>query len=405
MAYIDPNQAAQINQTLNAMKSTLQNISSGLSTLSPSAVQQIAPSLSSALSSAGSVLGTTSQRISSAPTPTQTPPAQQTLQQTSQSSQDQYTQGMQNLMAQMSQLLAKYQNPPTVDTSNISQIYGQTASDLKARYEKMLQDLQKKQQEDQQKLAGRYAAAGFSEPGILGGQAAGVPGVATEGMKELQSAQASDVTNLQQAEAGDLNALAAAQASAEQQAQQQAIENYYRQLQLMQSALEQQANLMAYKTPEQQLAEEIQKQQIEKQLGLYPYVKYEQPKVETIKEKDGSVWQVVYDNDGNIISKTEVLPSTPKETSTSELNKTALIRHLASLGLPLTLATENGELPKSALNKVVAAGVPLDVAEGIWANIVAGNSFEEIRQGIRSQGGDPSILDKFVQALQGKTSF
>ena len=258
MAYIDPNKAAQINQTLNAMKSTLQNISSGLSTLSPSAVQQIAPSLSSALSSAGSVLGTTSQRISPAPTPTQTPPAQQTLQQTlqqtpqqtPQSSQDQYTQGMQNLMAQMSQLLAKYQNPPTADTSNISQIYGQTASDLKARYEKMLQDLQKKQQEDQQKLAGRYAAAGFSEPGILGGQAAGIPGVATKGMKELESAQASDVTNLQQAEAGDLNALAAAQAAAEQQAQQQAIENYYKQLQLMQSALGQQANLLGTIEPQ-----------------------------------------------------------------------------------------------------------------------------------------------------------
>jgi len=254
MAYIDPNKAAQINQTLNAMKSTLQNISSGLSTLSPSAVQQIAPSLSSALSSAGSVLGTASQRISSAPTPTQTPPAQQTLQQTPQQtlqpSQDQYTQGMQNLMAQMSQLLAKYQNPPTADTSKISQIYGQTASDLKARYEKMLQDLQKKQQEDQQKLAGRYAAAGFSEPGILGGQAAGVPGVATKGMKELQSAQASDITNLQQAEAGDLNALAAAQAAAEQQAQQQAIENYYRQLQLMQSALGQQANLLGAIEPQ-----------------------------------------------------------------------------------------------------------------------------------------------------------
>ena len=265
MAYIDPNKAAQINQTLNAMKSTLQNISAGLKTTPPSVVQQIAPSLSAALSSAGNVLRTAGPVVSGgggsgsggggysvpapAPSPVSLPPA--TTQAVIQpSAQDQYTQGLQNLISQYSQILAKYQNPPTADTSKISQVYGQTTSDLRARYEKMLEDLRKKQQEDLQGLAGRYAAAGFSEPGILGGQAAGVPGVATKGMKELESAQASDIINLQQAEAGDLNALAAAQASAEQQAQQQAIENYYRQLQLMQSALGQQAGLIGALEPQ-----------------------------------------------------------------------------------------------------------------------------------------------------------
>lgn len=228
--------AAQNIQLLNILKS------SGGTTPSP------APS-TSGVGGAPQYSGGGGGYSAPAPSTAQSQPA--TVQAVSQpSAQDQYTQGLQNLMAQMSQLLTKYQTQPTVDTSNVSQVYGQTASDLKARYEKMLQDLQKKQEEDRQKLIGRYAAAGFSEPGILGEQAAGVPGVATKGMKELESAQASDITNLQQAEAGDLNALAAAQASAEQQAQQQAIENYYKQLQLMQSALGQQANLLGATEPQ-----------------------------------------------------------------------------------------------------------------------------------------------------------
>ena len=315
MAYIDPNQAAQINQTLNAMKSTLQNISTGLSTASPSVVQQIAPSLSSALSSASNVLGSVKSTVSSggggggysAPSPSSLPPA--TTQAAAQpSSQDQYTQGLQNLISQYSQILSKYQNPPTPDTSKISSIYNQASSDLKSRYEKMLQDLQKKQQEDQQRLAGRYAAAGFSEPGILGGQAAGVPGVATKGMKELEAAQTSDITNLQQAEAGDLNALAAAQASAEQQAQQQAIDNYYKQLQLMQGVLGQQAGLLTYKTPEQQLAEELKKEALYKQLGLGSYAKTEGPKTEITGDDKSGRYLITYDNNGRVLSKQLISP-------------------------------------------------------------------------------------------------
>jgi hypothetical protein len=81
--------------------------------------------------------------------------------------------------------------------------------------------------------------------------------------------------------------------------------------------------------------------------------------------------------------------------------KTEFEKYLYNQGLPITLATNSGNLQTSVLNKVVSAGIPLNVALGLWENMKAGNSFEEIRQGIRSQGGDPSILDKFVQALQG----
>jgi len=227
------------------------------------------------------------------------------------------------LLDQYQSLLQKYSNPPTPDTSNISNIYSKAASDLTAKYQKVLADLQKKQQEDQQRLVGRYAAAGFSEPGILGGSPAGIPGVATKGLNELESQQASDITNLQQAQAGDMDALAAAQASAVQQAQQQAIDNYYKQLQLMQSVLGNQANLLTYQTPAQQLAQELQKEELFKALGLGSYAKYEQPKVETIKEKDGSVWEIVRDDQGNIISKSEVIP--PQSDDTTEKHTWELV--------------------------------------------------------------------------------
>ena len=212
------------------------------------------------------------------------------------------------LLDQYQALTQKYANPPAPDTSNISNIYSKAASDLTAKYQKVLADLQKKQQEDRQRLVGRYAAAGFSEPGILGGSPAGIPGVATKGLNELESQQASDITNLQQAQAGDLNALAAAQASAVQQAQQQAIDNYYKQLQLMQSVLGNQANLLTYQTPQQQLLNDLQKEQLYKQLGLGSYAKMETPKTEIVGNEKSGYTKITYDDQGRIISKEQVIP-------------------------------------------------------------------------------------------------
>lgn len=96
--------------------------------------------------------------------------------------------------------------------------------------------------------------------------------------------------------------------------------------------------------------------------------------------------------------------TTPTPGNTQEQNN----RILSSIGLPLTVATSTGGLTQSALNKVVAAGVPLQVAQGIWQNIISGNSLEEIRQGLLGQIGDRSVaygyLDKFMQSLQGSGS-
>jgi len=38
-------------------------------------------------------------------------------------------------------------------------------------------------------LIGRYAAAGFSEPGIAGGSMAGIPGITTKALQDLQEQQ------------------------------------------------------------------------------------------------------------------------------------------------------------------------------------------------------------------------
>ena len=86
--------------------------------------------------------------------------------------------------------------------------------------------------------------------------------------------------------------------------------------------------------------------------------------------------------------------------------------YLAEQGLPLTVATSKGELTTSALNKVVSAGVPIDVANHIWANMKEGNSLETIRQEMLTdkkfmqeigQELGYKYLDDFMSSLQGKT--
>ncbi len=76
--------------------------------------------------------------------------------------------------------------------------------------------------------------------------------------------------------------------------------------------------------------------------------------------------------------------------------------NLQNQKIPTSVSTSGGKLTKSYVDKLTTAGLPPDVIDGIWKNVVAGNSFEEIRQYITSQGGDPKILDTFVQILQNR---
>ena len=91
--------------------------------------------------------------------------------------------------------------------------------------------------------------------------------------------------------------------------------------------------------------------------------------------------------------------------------KVDMTSYLAEQGIPLTVATSTGELTKTMKQNLIDAKIKnedgervpafsLEVIDGLWENMRVGNSFEEIRQGIIAQGGDPTILDTFVKTLQ-----
>ncbi len=96
---------------------------------------------------------------------------------------------------------------------------------------------------------------------------------------------------------------------------------------------------------------------------------------------------------GNTIKDLGVSGTTP---SGANIQKT-----LFSVGIPPSVATTKGELSKTYVDKLISAGLSPEIINGLWQNIINGNTFEEIRQGIKAQGGDPAILDTFVMTLQG----
>jgi len=87
-------------------------------------------------------------------------------------------------------------------------------------------------------------------------------------------------------------------------------------------------------------------------------------------------------------------PAKPK------IDKANIQTTLYNVGIPTSVSTEKGVLNKSYYDKAISAELTPETVNGLWQNIIAGNTFEDIRQGIRDQGGDPAILDIFVQVLQ-----
>ena len=122
-------------------------------------------------------------------------------------------------------------------------IYEQTTEELKKRYQKALEDLERKHQQEQQRLIARYAAAGFSEPGIVEGPMAGVPGIVTRALQELREAQAREITGLKQAEAEDILAAQQALAEAERRAREEEYERWAKEQQRKLESLLKQAGL------------------------------------------------------------------------------------------------------------------------------------------------------------------
>jgi len=88
-----------------------------------------------------------------------------------------------------------------------------------------------------------------------------------------------------------------------------------------------------------------------------------------------------------------------------------MTKYLADQGIPLSVSDNSGQLTQTMKQDLLDTVIEnengdeikpltLDIINGLWENMRQGNTFEEIRQGITSQGGDPSVLDTFVQALQ-----
>jgi len=95
-------------------------------------------------------------------------------------------------------------------------------------------------------------------------------------------------------------------------------------------------------------------------------------------------------------------PTPPTPTETIDVNSLQTYLQNQGLAMPTSIITTKGVLTSAAKNRAIAAGVPTDIIDFLWNNMQAGNTFEEIRQGMRSEGLDTGLLDKFVQALQNK---
>lgn len=119
-----------------------------------------------------------------------------------------------------------------------------------------------------------------------------------------------------------------------------------------------------------------------------------------VVEANGRKWLVTYDKDGNVINKVD-LGKTTTTGQTPTITPANVATTLYNVGIPSSVSSAKGILSKSYYDKAVSAGLDYNVVDGIWKNIIAGNTFEEIRRGIKEQGGDPAILDTFVQILQG----
>lgn len=137
------------------------------------------------------------------------------------------------------------QEKPTITglTPEEKALYQQATEQLKERYRKALEDLERKAKEEQQRLVARYAAAGFSEPGIIEGPMAGAPGIVTKALQELSEKQARERAQLEQAAAGDILAAQMAEAEAERKAREQAMADWFKEQQRKLEALLKQAGL------------------------------------------------------------------------------------------------------------------------------------------------------------------
>ncbi|MEM5853848.1 MAG: hypothetical protein QW228_05765 [Candidatus Aenigmatarchaeota archaeon] len=312
--------------------------------------------------------------------------------------------------------------PQTGLSAEEKRLYEQTLQQLKERYQQELANLERKHQEEKQRLIGRYAAAGFSEPGILEGPMAGVPGIVTKALQELGEQQARERTQLQQAAAGDITAIQMAQAEAERKAQQQAYEQWAREQQRKLENILKQAGLLetiySYVAP-QRMTVGGRILVYDPLSGSYRDVTPESI-METIKQEEiEKAWSLQIDDEGNVwrvnpltgqmqrIGKVAVAPkTTPEEKWQIKIDDmgnvwrinptTGKMEKIGSVEVPLRsgLYTE----------KTIPSDIYTDLREDILekkGGLLGGWKYKE-EDIIRAYPEvDPQYIRKLIKALRG----
>ena len=108
------------------------------------------------------------------------------------------------------------------------QLFTDERANLRARYDAALQTLRRQQEQDRARLIGRYAAAGFTEPGVIAGPMAGEPGIVTRALQETGEVHARNIAGLERGGAEDILAITRAEQEAERRGRVEAAEQFAR---------------------------------------------------------------------------------------------------------------------------------------------------------------------------------
>lgn len=117
-------------------------------------------------------------------------------------------------------------------------LYTQMTKQASTAYDQAMADLVRQQEQEKQRLIGRFATMGFSEPGIVSGEVGTIPGVVTKALQELGQAQQTDVAKMISDKALGLTSIEQAKAETIRRAEEQASQIYNQQLQLLMSHLQ-----------------------------------------------------------------------------------------------------------------------------------------------------------------------
>lgn len=150
---------------------------------------------------------------------------------------------MRDMMARFQTALGERTPEPQGLTQTERQLFADQKTQLKARYDTALDSLRRQQERDRERLVGRYATMGFTEPGVIEGPMAGTPGIITQALQETGEAQRRELADLEQARTGGILEIAQATQEAERRARAEEAQQFERNRETMIRNLERQIQL------------------------------------------------------------------------------------------------------------------------------------------------------------------